>query len=63
MKSSSLDPTSLRVMADAYDKKGDRLFDLNRIEEANQCWGRAIDCRLEANQIEDRQREKDRAVR
>jgi hypothetical protein len=41
------------VAADAYDRKGSRLFDEGREDEANECWDLAINYRLEANAIED----------
>lgn len=46
-----LDPTTLRVMADAYDKKAQRYEPES--EDFNHCIDQAIDLRLRANAIED----------
>jgi len=54
-----LDSTSLRTMADAYEVKGDRLFDQNRTVEANAAWDEMIKLRTRANELDD---EKDRAA-
>lgn len=55
----TLDPTSLRVAADAYEKKAERLLAASDIEKANRCLDIAISLRLEANAAEDAQRRKE----
>ncbi len=50
-------PEALRQAANSLDRKGDRLFSEGRADQADNCWDRAITLRLQANAIEDRNRE------
>jgi len=50
------DPQILRAMADAYDTKADRLWDLNQIEASEAAFDAALDLRQRANQFEDSRR-------